>query len=123
VFVLPSDINVNGALMNTLESNKLLINVSAASNTATIYLNGSFTFDAFREFKTAYKSQLNDSLINDIIVDLEKVQYLDSSALEMLMVLREQVKLAGKSLRLSKPNLFIKRVFDIANFQELFVIA
>jgi anti-anti-sigma factor len=108
--------------MNTLESNKLLINVSAVSNTATIYLSGSFTFDAFREFKAAYKSQLNDSKINCIVVDLEKTQYLDSSALEMLVVLRDQVQLTGKSLILSKPSLFIKRVFDIANFQKLFVI-
>ena len=113
---------MNGAPMNTLESNKLHINVSAISNTATIYLSGNFTFDAHRDFKAAYKNHLTDSKINNIVVDLEKIHYLDSSALGMLLALRDQVQAVSKSLILSRPSLISTRVFNIANFHKLFVI-
>jgi anti-anti-sigma factor len=108
--------------MDNSANNKLLIKVSVATNMATIYLDGSFTFNTNLEFKGAYKSFLNDSKISHIIIDLEKIHYLDSSALGMLLVLRDHVQEASKSLVLSKPNSFVTRVFDIANFGNLFVI-
>ena len=109
--------------MDTLEhNNKLLINVSAVTHTATLFLSGHFTFGAHREFKAAYWNHLKDAKIKNIVVDLEKIQYMDSSALGMLLVLLEHVQSAGKSLVLSRPSLFTKLVFDIANFQDRFVI-
>ena len=108
--------------MNTLESNKLLINFASTANNVVLYLSGNFTFDGVRVFKAAYKNYLEDSKIHNIVIDLEKIQYLDSSALEMLIVLREDVKLAGKTLILSKPGIFVQRVLEIANFDKLFVI-
>lgn len=108
--------------MDTLSGNKLRINVAAISNTATICLSGHFAFDAHREFKAAYKNQLNNSMIGNIVIDLSGVEYLDSSALGMLMVLRDHVQNAGKSLTLSKPSSIAARTFDIAGFHRLFTI-
>ena len=106
-----------------LVNNKLHINVKAASNTATIFLSGHFAFDAHREFKAAYKKQLDNSQVGNVVIDLSGVEYLDSSALGMLMVMRDRVQDAGKSLTLSKPSSIAARTFDIAGFHKMFTIS
>ena len=108
--------------MNTTAINKLHIKATELSNTATIYLSGHFSFDAHRDFKTAYIIQLGNPKIDNIIVDLAEVKYLDSSALGMLLVLREHVQAANKSLTLSRPSSVTGRTFDIASFHKMFTI-
>lgn len=108
--------------MDTIAANKLHINVTESSNTATLYLSGHFAFHAHREFKAAYKSHLSNSEIGNIVVNLAEVKYLDSSALGMLLVLREHVQAANKSLTLSRPSSVTERTFDIASFHKMFTI-
>lgn len=108
--------------METTDSNEFHIKVSAISNTATIFLCGRFAFHAHRDFKAAYKVQLDNEQINRIVIDFSEVQYLDSSALGMLLVLRDHVRDANKSLVLTKPNTITERTFDIAGFHKMFTI-
>lgn len=109
--------------MDSMDRNKLHIYVSAISNTATIFLRGHFAFGAHRDFKAAYINQLSNSKIGNIVVDLSAVEYLDSSALGMLLVLRDHVQAASKSLTLSKPSAIAARTFDIAGFNRMFTIS
>jgi anti-anti-sigma factor len=108
--------------MDTVTGSKLHVRVAAINDTATIYLNGHFSFAAHREFKAAYKNQLNNSMIGNIVVNLAEVSYMDSSALGMLLVLRDHVQAANKSLTLSTPSSIAKRTFAIASFQKIFTI-
>ncbi len=108
--------------MSSMISPKLRISVTAIGNTATIFLAGYFSFAAHRDFKAAYKEQLDDSNIGEIVVNLADVKYLDSSALGMLLVLREHAQAANKPLRLSSQSSIVARTFDIANFDKLFNI-
>ena len=108
--------------MDTVTGNQLSVSVTAISNTATIYLSGHFSFGAHREFKAAYKNQLNNSMIGSLVVNLTEVSYLDSSALGMLLLLREYAQAANKSLTLSKPSAIAARTFEIAGFKTLFAI-
>ena len=57
-----------------------------------------------------------------IEVNFQKVDYLDSSALGMLLLLREKVESSGKSITLSGLQGTVKQVLEIANFQRLFKI-
>ena len=101
---------------------KLMITMFAVGDTVTIYLRGVFNFQSFHAFKTIYMSQLRNSQINCVVVDCEHINYIDSSALEMLIILRERLQSAGKSLVLSRPSRFVERVFKISKFYELFAI-
>lgn len=60
---------------------------------------------------------------NKLHISLAKVKYLDSSALGMLLVLRENVQAANKSLTPSRPSSVTERTFDIASFQKMFTIS
>ena len=108
--------------MDSITVNKLSIKVTAINKTATIYLSGQFSFGAHREFKAAYMNQLSESKIANIVINLSEVEYLDSSALGMLLVLRDYVTAANKILILSRPSPIAVRTFDIASFDKIFTI-
>lgn len=98
------------------------IRQTKSNNHATLSLNGRFDFNAHREFKEAYSSILTDAKINSLEVDLSGLDYLDSSALGMLLMMRERVEAAGKEISLSNPNPTVVKILDIANFNKLFKI-
>lgn len=98
------------------------INTNVTGNTATINMSGRFDFNVQREFKVAYDLPLNNAAVGAIEVNLSGVEYLDSSALGMLLMLRERSAAAGKSLKLCKPTPGVAQILEIANFAKLFTI-
>jgi anti-anti-sigma factor len=50
------------------------------------------------------------------------VDYIDSSALGMLLMLREKANGARKKLALASPRGVVKQALDIAHFEKLFPI-
>lgn len=98
------------------------INVDTVGNTTTIRLEGRFNFDSHREFKGAYDPQLSNAAVTNLEIDLSKVEYLDSSALGMLLMLRERAQAANKKLALCKPSQSVAQILEIANFSKLFDI-
>lgn len=98
------------------------INATVSGNTLTINMSGRFDFHVQRDFKEAYDTQLNNKDISAIEVNLAGVDYLDSSALGMLLMLRERSLAAGKSLKLCRPGASVSQILEIANFAKLFTI-
>jgi HptB-dependent secretion and biofilm anti anti-sigma factor len=98
------------------------ISTTVTGNTATINMTGRFDFNVQRDFKEAYDPHLNNAAVTAIEVDLAGVNYLDSSALGMLLMLRERATASGKSLKLCKPTASVAQILDIANFAKLFTI-
>jgi anti-anti-sigma factor len=99
------------------------IKQSKKDNHAILSLGGRFDFNSHREFKSAYTTLLSDAAIKTLEVNLSGVDYLDSSALGMLLMLRERTDAAGKEVSLSKPNPTVVKILDIANFGKLFKIS
>lgn len=98
------------------------ISASVSGNTATINMTGRFDFNVQRDFKDAYDPQLTNAAVSAIEVNLAGVDYLDSSALGMLLMLRERATSAGKGLKLCKPTSGVAQILEIANFSRLFTI-
>ena len=93
-----------------------------SGNQGTLSLVGRFDFNVHREFKNAYMALLNDAAVHSITVNLAAVDYLDSSALGMLLMFREGGQSANKQISLSNPNQTVVKILDIANFNKLFTI-
>lgn len=108
--------------MDADESPSFQINAICSGDAATLFLGGRFSFKTHQEFKNAYKPHVADSKIAHIIIDLADVTYLDSSALGLLLMLRDQAQAANKPVTLAKPSSIAARSFDIANFNKLFTI-
>ncbi|MDX9993794.1 MAG: STAS domain-containing protein [Rhodocyclaceae bacterium] len=96
-------------------------NVSIKDGKVVIGLQGRFDFNAHREFREAVDQAIKEAA-NAIQVDLGSVDYLDSSALGMLLMLRDKAKSAGKEVALANARGSVKQVIDIANFGKLFAL-
>jgi anti-anti-sigma factor len=98
-------------------------NVSKDAAKAVIRLSGRFDFNTHREFRSAYEPLVADAAIRSVTVDFTGVDYLDSSALGMLLMLRDKLGGASKEVLLTGVRGNVKQVLDIANFGKLFQIS
>ncbi len=89
---------------------------------ASLALNGRFDFHCHRDFRVAYEALLAKTGIHEIVIDFRNVEYLDSSALGMLLLLREKATTGGKKIALANLTGTVKQVLEIANFGKLFTI-
>lgn len=91
-----------------------------ASNTATLRIKGPFNFDINGDFRGALKSAADSK--RKVIVDLSMVNEIDSSALGMLLLLREQCGTNDKRVAIVKCRPDIYDILKMANFQTMFDI-
>lgn len=96
--------------------------VTMNGDSAVLRLSGRFDFKAHREFRDAVDSLLGQAGVKPLQVDLAEVSYLDSSALGMLLMLRDKAKAANKDVALVGVKGSVRQVLDIANFSKLFAI-
>ncbi len=89
---------------------------------ARISLAGRFDFHAHRDFRQCSDEILADPAVKELDIDFARVDYLDSSALGMLLLLREKAEGQGKRVVLSGLQGTVKQVLDIANFGKLFTL-
>lgn len=97
--------------------------VTAREGTAVIRLSGRFDFSVHREFREAMARALEPREVKEIQVDLASVAYLDSSALGMLLMLRERARADNRAVCIANCKDSVKQVLDIANFGKLFSIS
>jgi|UniRef100_Q47I42 anti-anti-sigma factor len=90
---------------------------------AVIKLVGRFDFNTHREFRGSYEPLVSDTSVRSVVVDFSGVDYLDSSALGMLLMLRDKLGGANKEVALTGVRGNVKQVLDIANFGKLFQIS
>ena len=97
--------------------------ISKLDDTGTLSLSGRFDFNAHRDFRSGYQSFIEDAAIKQIVIDFSKVTYLDSSALGMLLLLKQRADERKKPVALRNATDMVRKVLDIANFGRLFQIS
>jgi anti-anti-sigma factor len=86
-----------------------------------VKLSGRFTFADHNDFKEIFQF-FADSSINKIEIDLSNVEFVDSAALGMLLLTRDEAKKASKALTIRNPQGQVKKMFEISRFYDLFDI-
>ena len=95
---------------------------SKAGNKGVVRLNCRFDFNCIREFRELYEPFLTDAAVTAIEINMNGIEYIDSTALGMLLVLRDKAKIARKEVSLSGCHGVPRQVLDVANFDQLFQI-
>ncbi len=100
----------------------MAVNVTESANgqEVTIHVSGRFDFSAHREFMSSYKEYPKGE--KRFIVDLEGAEYMDSSAMGMLLQLRDH-GVPGGDVELTNANEGVQEILRIANFDKLFTIS
>jgi len=94
--------------------------VSGDGKQLTIQVAGRFDFSAHQAFRDAYEAQT--SSVSRYIVDLSGTSYLDSSALGMLLLLRDHAGGDHANISIINCNQDVKKILSISNFEQLFTI-
>jgi anti-anti-sigma factor len=87
---------------------------------AVIQLAGRFDFSAYRDFRNCYEAALAEPQLREISVDLERVEYLDSSALGMLLLLKDYADARHIPMALANCRGIVKEILDVARFGAMF---
>lgn len=98
------------------------LQVQVRDEVGSIVMKGRFDFQIHREFKEAYVRLFENASVKLIEIEMSNLDYLDSSALGMLMLLNERAKAVNKSIALVSPSDPVKQVLEVANFNRLFTI-
>ncbi len=96
--------------------------VSADGKDITINISGRFDFAVQNEFRNCYHSTGPEDGIS-FTIDMSKASYMDSSALGMLLMMREHLGGNSANITISSSSADISNILNVANFQSLFKIA
>jgi HptB-dependent secretion and biofilm anti anti-sigma factor len=99
----------------------MAVSSSTSGNTVTISIEGRFDFSSHKEFRDTYTS--SDGAKSEYVVDMSKTEYIDSSALGMLLLLREHAGSEQSKITIKNPGNDVKEILIVSNFDKLFQLA
>jgi len=86
-----------------------------------ISVTGRFDYSLHHDFRACYEHVAIEGL--QLVLDLSKAEYMDSSALGMMLLLKEHAeKCQALALTVSKPSPAVLKILEIANFDKLLQI-
>lgn len=87
----------------------------------TIRVKGRFDFGKHQAFRECYEREA--ARPEAVVVDLREATYLDSSALGMLLLLRDHVGGDDSQVRVVNTSSDVRKILAISNFDKLFDIS
>lgn len=94
--------------------------LSSNGEELVIRVSGRFDFRAHQEFRDAYEHLA--AAPQRYRVDLSEASYLDSSALGMLLLLRDHAGGDRAQVQIVNCNPDVRKILAISNFEQLFTI-
>ncbi|MBF0472392.1 MAG: STAS domain-containing protein [Nitrospirae bacterium] len=98
----------------------IIKNISDDGKLVTIKVQGIFNIGLYQDFSAAYKDNLLPG--TKYILDLEETDGIDSSALGMLLLLRERAGGDNANISIINVNQSLSKIFQVSNFHRLFSI-
>jgi len=96
------------------------ITTTTSGNITHIIISDRFDYSVHSEFRKTYK---NTSKENQFIIDMNRATYLDSSALGMLLLLRDHVNERSDKISIIGCNPEIKNILEMSKFTDLFNVS
>lgn len=94
--------------------------ISNDSEKVTISVTGKFDFKLHDAFRGAYSDTNGPGA--EYIVELSQTDSIDSSALGMLLLLRDHAGGGSSDITISNASGVVKKALDVANFSKLFKV-
>lgn len=98
----------------------LQANKSDDGRVLTIILPEKFDFQLHNEFRNLYEPEKN---VKSLVLDMNKTSYMDSSALGMMLQLKEHADSCNGKVTIKNAKGNIMQIIEIAHFDKLFTMA
>jgi len=89
--------------------------------TYDVTLSGNFTFDDHTDFRDVLQ-QMSEADVRHVVFHMNKLEFIDSAALGMLLLARDEAQKHQKNLAISGATGQVKKMFDMARFDTLFAM-
>ena len=102
----------------------MALNVEIRDNNGKLKLlmSGRFDFNSNRDFRKAYEEGMKRISSGNIELDFSGVDYMDSSALGMLLLFKERAGEENRNIALVNCQESVREILDVVNFGKLFTI-
>ena len=97
------------------------ISEKTSGNVNIIYLSGRLDAYAANDVEQKLDSLVAEHQVN-LVINLERLEYISSSGLRVLLAGIKRVKKEQGDIRLACLQPYVKEVFDIAGFTQLFLM-
>lgn len=98
------------------------VSCSVNGNAVNISVVGRFDFGSHKEFREAYRNAPAGSS-NEYVIDMSATEYVDSSALGMMLLLREHAGGDNAHVTINGCRKEVKDILIVSNFDKLFKIS
>jgi anti-anti-sigma factor len=98
----------------------LQVTVKKEPGKATLQLSGRFNFESHAVFKNAYSPLIGEGGLESLVIDFGRVDYIDSSALGMLLMVRDKLTGLNQKIVLANSGGAVREVLQVANFGKIF---
>lgn len=96
------------------------LNTVVNGDVVTLSIDGIFDVSVYELFKEACNTHISDTA--QFVIDMDKTTYMDSSALGMLLLLREKTHGDKDRVKLINVGESVLNILEVAQFQKLFNI-
>lgn len=96
------------------------INIETFGKTAVLQLDGQFVFDSHKALRAVCAPILANATTDFIQLELSRVEYLDSSALGLMLLMKEKAVNAGKAVQIKGARGTVLQVLEVAKFDRFF---
>ncbi|HET8848330.1 MAG TPA: STAS domain-containing protein [Marinobacter sp.] len=90
--------------------------------TALLTLRGRFDFSQYSVFKEEQTRVLEKPEVSNIVLDFAGLEYLDSAALGILLVLNDRAKEHQQTVTIRHARGVVREILDVAHFDRMFTI-
>ena len=86
----------------------------------TLRLPSRFDYSYHRQFGEMYAPMVESAICKEIILDFTQVEYLDSSALGMMVLLQKKFSTNNRKIRIKGARGATEEILKMANMQKIF---
>ena len=94
--------------------------ISDDQKTVTIKMGDRFDFSCHSDLRNSYKDINTSGVV--YVVDMQQTNYVDSSGLGMLLLLKEHTEKYNSSVKVQNANDQVVQLLKVAHFDQLFTI-
>lgn len=98
------------------------VSYSINDGTAVFILRGKFDFSQYSVFKDEQVRVLEKPEVRHVVLDFSGLDYLDSAALGILLVLKDRASERKQTVAIRNASGVVREILDVAHFDRMFVI-
>lgn len=90
------------------------------SETETLRLPSRFDYGHHRQFTDLYLASLENANVKSVVLDFSNVEYLDSAALGMMVLMQKRFKEKNKMTKITGATGATEEILKMANMNKIF---